>query len=120
MATGYWVMAPDQLARYREAVDDDSTGGELERIVVDVKRRGLDVEGPGLKTAPRGYPRDHPRVELLRRKSVAAMTRFQPAYWLGTSAAADRIIGVWQAGSEMNAWLDTHVGPSTAPPPEGR
>ncbi len=120
VATGYWMMAADQLARYREAVDDDSAGPELERIVADVQRRGLDVEGAGLKTAPRGYARDHPRVELLRRKSLAAMTRFPPAAWLATPEAADRIIGVWRAGAGMNAWLDHHVGPSTAPPPDAR
>ena len=119
-ATGYWMMAPDQLARYREAVDDDAVGPELERIVAGVVAQGLEVEGPGLKTAPRGYARDHPRVELLRRKSLAAMRRHPPAEWLGTPEAADRIVEVWRAGGEMNAWLARHVGPSTAPPPEAR
>src|SRR5437016_11520191 len=30
--SGMWHMAPDQLERFREAIDDDGTGGELERV----------------------------------------------------------------------------------------
>lgn len=118
VATGYWMMAGDQLIRYREAVDDETAGGELERIVAEIRRKGLEVEGPGLKTAPRCYARDHPRIDLLRHKSLAAMKRFPPADWLGTPAAATRIVDVWRAGGGMNQWLAIHVGPSTEPPPD--
>ncbi len=119
-ATGYWMMADDQLARYRAGVDDGVAGPSLERIVADLRARDLDVEGASLKTAPRGYPRDHPRIELLRRKGLAVMRRFPPAPWLGTPAAAERIVDVWRGGAAMNGWLASHVGPSTAPPPEPR
>ena len=51
-----------------------------------------------MKGAPRGYARDHPRIELLRYKSVAALRSFDPAPWLGTKAAANRILGVWRDG----------------------
>ena len=117
VATGYWMMANDQLGRYRRAVDDERAGTALERILADLAERKLTNEAPGLKTAPRGYPRHHPRVELLRHKSVAVMRRFPPAAWLGTPAAADRIVEVWRAAGPMNAWLATYVGPSTEPPP---
>jgi len=117
VASGYWMMANDQLDRYRQAVDADRAGTALEQIMADLAARQLTNEAPGLKTAPRGYPRDHPRVELLRHKSVAVMRRFAPARWLGTPSAADRIIEVWRAAGPMNAWLAEHVGPSTEPPP---
>ena len=120
LASGYWMMANDQLDRYRSAVDDDEAGPALERIFADLAARKLTNEAPGLKTAPRGYPRDHPRVELLRHKSVAVMRRFPPAGWLGTPAAFDRIVEVWRAARPMNAWLAEHVGPSTAPPADRR
>jgi len=115
-ASGYWMMAKDQLERFRSAVDDDTTGSELEAIVAGVRAGKLTIEGHGLKTAPRGYPRDHPRIELLRFKSLAAMRRFEPARWLHTKAAADRITATWRAASALNRWLGTHVGPSTEPP----
>jgi uncharacterized protein (TIGR02453 family) len=120
VATGYWMMAADQLDRYRGAVDDDQSGPALERILTDLAARKLTNDAPGLKTAPRGYRRDHQRVELLRHKSVAVMRRFPPARWLNTPAAADRIVEVWRAAAPMNAWLADHVGPSTEPPPERR
>ncbi|MDQ1396382.1 MAG: hypothetical protein QOG64_1641 [Acidimicrobiaceae bacterium] len=114
-ATGYWMMANDQLARYRAAVDDPAAGGALEQIVATLRQEKLDIEGQGLKTAPRGYPRDHQRVELLRYKSVAAMRTYEPARWLATKAASDRIISVWRSAAPMNQWLAEHVGPSTEP-----
>ncbi len=120
VATGYWMMANDQLDRYRTAVDDEGAGTALERIVAELGAQGLTVEGQALKTAPRGYRRDHPRIELLRHKSVAAIKRFEPGRWLSTPAAADRIVGAWRAVGPLNAWLAEHVGPSTEPPPDGR
>ena len=118
--SGYWRMANDQLARYRAAIDDDATGRALEEAVTAVRAQKLAIEGQGLKTAPRGYPRDHPRIDLLRNKSLAAIRTFEPAAWLGTKAAATRIIGAWRAAAPMNAWLIEHVGPTTEPPDEGR
>jgi uncharacterized protein (TIGR02453 family) len=116
--SGYWHMAKDQLEKYRAAVDDDATGPKLETLVTGLRRKHFDIEGHGLKTAPRGWPRDHPRVELLRMKSLAALRRFEPAPWMGTKASAKRITDVWRAAGPMNAWLATHVGPSTEPPPD--
>ena len=115
-ASGYWMMARDQLERYRKALDDDAVGNALVDAVAQVRKAKLDIEGHALKTAPRGYPRDHPRVELLRYKSLAAMRRWEPARWLHTKAAATRITDAWRAGGPINEWLAAHVGPSTEPP----
>ena len=120
VASGYWMMANDQLDRYRRAVDDDQAGAVLQRIVADLGSQALDIESHGLKTAPRGYSRDHPRVSLLRHKSMAAMRTFAPAGWLATGAAADRILDVGRAVGPLNKWLGHHVGPSTEPPPAPR
>ena len=68
-ACGAYMMAPDQLERYREAVAAERTGRALQNILDDLSEHGFEV-GHGvsepLKTAPRGYPKDHPRVDLLR------------------------------------------------------
>ena len=69
--SGYHAMARDQLDRYREGVDDDATGPELEQLVADVRGSGLELWGESLVTAPRGYPKDHERIELLRRKNLS-------------------------------------------------
>jgi uncharacterized protein (TIGR02453 family) len=117
-ASGYWMMARDQLARYRAAVDDDEAGPSLEQTIAALRRGRLTIEGHGLKTAPRGYPRDHPRIELLRHTSVAALRSFDPAAWLHTSGAAKRITDTWRAAAPMNSWLAEHVGPSSEAPPD--
>lgn len=44
------------------------------------------------------------------------MRDFEPAAWLGTAKAADRILATWRATAGMNAWSAQHVGPSTEPP----
>src|SRR5947209_623518 len=69
--SGYHVMARDQLERYREAADDDALGAELVRLADEAQDAGLELWGESLATAPRGYPKDHPRIELLRRKSLS-------------------------------------------------
>src|SRR5580704_12898311 len=69
--SGYHMMARDQLERYREQIHDPKRGAELARLVAKSETAGLEVWGETLATAPRGYGRDHDRIELLRRKSLS-------------------------------------------------
>jgi uncharacterized protein (TIGR02453 family) len=113
---GMYGMAPDQLARYRDAVAEDVTGAELERVIEEVRAAGPSVVGrDALKTAPRGYPKDHPRIELLRNKGLIAWQEWPPAKWLGTRAAGDRIAAFLRASQPLKDWLDARVGPSELP-----
>src|SRR5690242_14700810 len=68
--SGYHMMARDQLDRYREQVADDARGTELAKLVARAQKAGLELWGDSLTTAPRGYAKDHERIELLRRKSL--------------------------------------------------
>lgn len=112
--TGYHVLARDQLERFRAAVADDRTGPALEAAVAAAQDAGLEIEGERLRTAPRGHPRDHPRIDLLRRKAVIAGRREAPgAGGIGREAALGHVSGCWRAAAPVNAWLDEHVGPST-------
>lgn len=118
-ATGYYAMASDQLARFREAVDHKARGGEIERLVAALGRKGFTAGSIGeLKTAPRGYPKQHPRIALLRRKGLMVFRSWEPAPWMATRSLVTRVRDAWEAGAAMNAWLDTHVGPSTLAPDE--
>jgi uncharacterized protein (TIGR02453 family) len=114
-ATGYWHMARDQLARYRPAVDNERTGASLAKIVASLRKQKYTVGGAALKTAPRGFPRDHPRIELLRYTDMTVWQEWSPAAWMGTAKAADRITKVWRDAAALTDWLDGHVGPSTEP-----
>ena len=117
---GYYHMAVDQLERFREAVDSDRVGAEIVSITDRLRAQGLEITAIGaLKTAPRGYSRDHPRIELLRLKGLVATRRWSPARWMQTKAVVERVRDTWIATAPMNSWLDAHVGPSTLAPDEG-
>jgi len=110
---GTYVMAKDQLDRFRRAVDDDRTGTELEAVTAQVRGTGIDVTGREmLKTAPRGYPKEHPRIELLRHKSLVAWREWPANAWLGTAKAKDRVVDFLHAARPLQDWLDAHVGDS--------
>lgn len=110
---GAFHLAPDQLDRYRRAVDDDRTGTELELIAAELTSSGSALIGHDLlKTTPRGYPKDHPRVELLRRKGITAWREFPSSDWLGTDRAPGQLAAFFRAAQPLQEWLATNVGPA--------
>lgn len=111
-AAGYYGMAPDQLARFRAAVDDERRGTELERIL---DATGLTVGGEQLKTRPKGTDPEHPRLDLLRRKGLMVSRRWQPDDALHERTCLTRVRTVWRAGTPLAEWLADHVGPSEQP-----
>jgi uncharacterized protein (TIGR02453 family) len=113
---GYHHMAADQLERYRSAVGEEGPGAQLDTLVASVRDAGLEVGGDALKTAPRGWPRDHPRIELLRHKGLTAGRTFGTPAWLSSRKALDRITGTWREARPVTDWLDLNVGPSRLPP----
>jgi uncharacterized protein (TIGR02453 family) len=117
--SGYWMMASDQLDRYRRAAADDVTGPAVSAIAAKAAKAGMQVTAhESLKSAPRGYPKDHPRIELLRLKGLITWREWPVAAWMGTAKAKDRVVGFLRDSAPLRAWLDDHVGASTLPPPE--
>jgi uncharacterized protein (TIGR02453 family) len=117
VGTGYYRPQRDQLERLRAAIADDATGPALEAAVEHARQAGLDVVGDELKTAPRGYPRDHPRIALLRLKQLVAGRRLpRAAGGITHERALEHARATWAQAEPMIGWLDEHVGPSTLPP----
>jgi len=113
---GMYQMASDQLARYREAVAQDVTGRELERVIAAITGRDISVQGmETLKTAPRGYPADHPRIDLLRYKGLIAWKEWPVEPWLSTAAAKQKVTDFLVTTQPLADWLDSRVGPSQLP-----
>jgi uncharacterized protein (TIGR02453 family) len=116
--SGLWHMAPDQLERYRQAVSEDRSGAALEGVVAKARSAGVTVTGHELlKTAPKGYPKDHPRIELLRHKGLIAWREWPVEAWLETRRAKDRVVEFLRRSKPLNEWLEKNVGPSTLPEP---
>ena len=113
---GYYQLASDQLSRFRDAVDDESTGRALADIVARLAKRHVEIMSiDALKSAPRGMPADHPRIELLRLKGLAAWRQWPIAPWLASAGAKKRVIDFFEATTPLVEWLDDHVGPTKAP-----
>ncbi len=111
VGNGMYHMAPDQLERFRQAIDADATGTELAALVDDARRAGADVTAHDtLKTAPRGYAKDHPRIDLLRLKGLIVWRQWPVAPWLATKRAKTRVVDLLHLSLPVVGWLDEHVG----------
>ncbi|TMS00798.1 DUF2461 domain-containing protein [Nonomuraea basaltis] len=115
-AGGCYTQASDQVARYRAAVDEDLTGKPLSAIIDSLVAAGYAIEGERLKTKPRGFTEGHPRIELLRHKSLYAGMRFEPEPWVHTTEARARVERTWRAYGPLVEWLCSHVRGSELPP----
>ncbi|HEY1134367.1 MAG TPA: DUF2461 domain-containing protein [Nocardioides sp.] len=94
---GFYRAEPDALARFRAYVADDATGPTLVDDVTAVEALGWTVGGDTLKTAPRGFDKTHPRIGLLRHRSLTFGRDhgFEPAV-IGVAAFADRVRADWR------------------------
>jgi uncharacterized protein (TIGR02453 family) len=117
VAAGLWRPAPDQLERFRVAIDDERRGRGFVRGLATARRGGLTPAQPDLKRVPRGYPADHPRVEHLRRKQLTVSCRHQLESWLHEPACDQRVHSELRAARPLVKWLAETVGPSTRPSP---
>lgn len=113
--SGYHVMGRDQLDRYREAVDDDEHGTELSKLVGKAEKAGLEVWGASLTTTPRGYPKDHERIALLRRKSLSLGATTSSERGISRADGLRFVTRTWRAAAPVTGWLDEHVGATTLP-----
>ena len=108
---GCHTSSPAQLARFRNSVDASGTGESLEQIIRRVSEAGFTVEGERLKTVPGGFPREHPRAELLKYKSLSAGRELGEPDWLSTPAAAEEVAHLWEQLRPLVEWVGRHAAP---------
>jgi uncharacterized protein (TIGR02453 family) len=105
---GYYHAGGPDLARIRTAIDTEHSGEELEGIVRGLEKDGFQVRGEQLKTSPRGYATDHPRIELLRHKSMA-LGKSYGFLNLDTPEVLDRVRDDWRALRPLVDWVSARV-----------
>jgi uncharacterized protein (TIGR02453 family) len=112
VAAGAYQLEPDQLERYRAAVDDGRKGKALERILADLEQQGVatGMGMPALKTAPRGYAKDHPRIDLLRRKGLVGSRTLAGTELGDGDRVRDLVVETFSACEPLVTWLTKHVG----------
>lgn len=104
VGAGFYHAESAQLTELRRRIDSP-LGGELERHVADLAAAGWEIGGDVLKTAPRGYPVDHARIELLRYKTLALSLPYGDAPVVHTPELAERVRVDWQQASGLVEWL---------------
>ena len=108
--SGIYMFSADQLRRWRDAVDADTSGKRLEAVIGQLGEQGVDVRSHDvLVRVPTGYPKDHPRAELLRYKDLVAWRDWPVAAWLGTAKAKDRLEEFFRICAPLSDWLAKHV-----------
>jgi uncharacterized protein (TIGR02453 family) len=108
VATGAHMPDNGWLTRYREAVAGPA-GHDLARVVEEMQAAGMNVGGNPLKTAPRGYPADHPRIEMLRWREVGTGRSFGLEPWIATPAVKERVLDAWESMRPLSDWLVANV-----------
>ncbi len=103
---GFYEAAGERLAAVRDAIADDRTGPQLQRLLAKLERNGFEIGGEQLKTAPRGYDRDHVRIDLLRRKQIIAAKPYGFEKLIHSPQLLDRVREDWRALKPLVAWLD--------------
>lgn len=108
VGAGFYEASSTRLASIREAMANDAHGAQLVGILDELSADGWTIGGDTLKTAPRGYDVSHPRIELLRHKSltVGRAYGFDPV--IHTGALVERIRDDWRKTTPFLDWVTAH------------
>lgn len=75
IAAGFWGPNPTDLLRIRKEI---AASDELEQLLSaqSIQQEFAALKGDEVKTAPRGFDKDHPRIALLRKKQFILVKKF--------------------------------------------
>ncbi|MDD3723819.1 MAG: DUF2461 domain-containing protein [Lutibacter sp.] len=76
LAGGFWEPNKEDLARIRKEFETDAS--EIRAIIntPDFKKYFGTLQGNAVKTAPRGFDKNHPNIDLIRFKQFIVMRKF--------------------------------------------
>ncbi|MBC7633926.1 MAG: DUF2461 domain-containing protein [Flavobacterium sp.] len=109
VGVGFYEASGPRLASIREAITDTTRGGQLEEILAGLQAAGWELGGDKLKTAPRGYDADHPRIELLRHKSMTLGKDYGFEPVIHTADMLERVRADWREATPFVEWVLTYA-----------
>jgi uncharacterized protein (TIGR02453 family) len=112
VAGGCFHTEPDQLARLRAALDTELHGERLRAVLDGFVEPGWTIRGDTLATRPRGVPGDHPRLDLLRHRTLFVSRSWEPDNVLHEPGCVQRVRQSWMQLRELNHWCAEHIGMS--------
>jgi len=110
VGVGFYEASPARLAGVRAAIAEERRGTQLTAIIAALEQDGWELGGETLKTAPRGYDAGHPRIGLLRHKSMTLGRSYGFEPIIHTAELLDRVRADWRAGSAFVQWVTDNAG----------
>ena len=106
---GFYEASAPRLAAIRGAIDDERRGTELQGLLATLEKAGWEVGGDRLKTTPRGSAADHPRIDLLRHRSmtIGRSHGFEPV--VHTPELLDVVRDDWRALRPFVEWVEANA-----------
>ncbi len=107
---GFYDASATDLARIRASIVNELTGKQLQEILAKLTRAGFTVGGDRLKTSPRGFDAHHPRIELLRHRSLTLGKDYGFEPIIHTPAFVDAVRADWNAARPLVDWVSARLG----------
>jgi uncharacterized protein (TIGR02453 family) len=105
VGAGFYEASTARLASVRDAIVHDRHGPELEAILATAQSQGWELGGDKLKTSPRGYDAEHPRIELLRHKSMTLGKSYGFEPFIHTPELLDHVRADWREAQPLIDWV---------------
>lgn len=109
IAGGMYMPGPENLAKIRQEIDYNPKS--LLKILNDKEFKkyfkGLS-DWDRVKTAPKGYPKDHPQIELLKNKSFTVSCQFTDAE-VKDAKFVKKVAGIAKNIKRLNDYLKNAV-----------
>ncbi|WP_097045623.1 DUF2461 domain-containing protein [Flagellimonas pacifica] len=85
VATGFWEPNKEDLFRIRKEFEQDAS--DLREILSDKSFKKIwgELEGDGVKTAPKGFDKEHPNIDLIKKKQFIFVKNFSDKEVLSTT-----------------------------------
>ena len=112
IAGGVYMPSSQQLEQIRRAIADDAQPLREILAAPDFIRYFGELDGDSLKTAPAGYSKTHPDIDLIRRKQYLALHVMSDER-VQQSDLVDHILTVCAAMKPFVVYLDEVVGETT-------
>lgn len=105
LMVGMFHFPKPMLEAYRQAVLDEALGEELIELAKIIEAAGYQLGGKHYKTAPRGFDKNHKRVEWLRYNNLHAGTHDIPPSLITTPRLIDHCYERFSTLAPIFHWL---------------
>jgi uncharacterized protein (TIGR02453 family) len=109
VGAGFYEAGSPRLAAIRVAIAEERRGGELRGILDGLTAAGWELGGDRLKTSPRGYDAAHPRIDLLRHRSMTLGKSYGFEPFVHTAELLERVRADWREARPFVEWVGRYA-----------